>query len=85
MFRSEDIKVFVFWAILWNFEYIFWTITLLCHQIWPIDRHKQVQKFIGISWTVWRARAEFQVFFNLATCSNYATANYVKIPVFHFL
>ena len=27
--------------------------------------------------------ANFQVLFNLATCSNYAITNYVKIPVFH--
>ena len=66
---------------------LFWIYLLnnnsLSHQTWPIDRSKQGQLFSGIFWTVWRTGAKFQVLFNLVTCSNYSTTNYVKIPVFH--
>ena len=34
---------------------------------------------------IWRTGAKFQALFNSATCSNYSTTNYVKIPVFYFL
>ena len=53
----------------------------LSGQTWPNDRHNQGQWFSGISWTIWRTGAKFQVLFNLATCSNYSITSYVKIPV----
>ena len=56
----------------------------LIHQTWPIDRYNQGQSFSGIFWTIWKTGAQFQVLFNLATCSNYSITSYVKIPVLHF-
>ena len=63
----------------------FWTYPLNhTHYTWPIDRYKQGQYFSGIFWTIWRTGAKFQDLFNLATCSSYSIASYVKILVFHF-
>ena len=59
--------------------------TSLIHQTWPTDRHKQGQYFSEIYLKIWRSGAKFQALFNLATCSNYSTTDYIKFPVFHFL
>ena len=34
--------------------------------------------------STWRTGAKLQALFNLATCSYYSIATYVKIPLFHF-
>ena len=71
----------------WDWVY-FWIYLLnhnsLSYQTWPIDRYKQKQYFSEIFWMIWRTGAKFQALFNLATCSNYSTTNYVKFQVFHF-
>ena len=67
------------------FEYIFWP---TIHQITKLGQLVDINiciKFSGIFWTICRTGASFQVFFNLATCSNYSITNYVNIPVFHFI
>ena len=53
----------------------------LTHQIWSIDRYKQGQYFCEILGTIWMAGANFRAIFNVAACSNYSIANYVKFPV----
>ena len=66
----------------------FWVYCLnynsLTHQTWSIDRYKQGEYFSEILWTIWRTGANFQAFFNLATCSNYSVTSYVKFLVFHY-
>ena len=57
----------------------------LTHHIWSIHKYKQGQYFSENFWKIWRTGAKFQVFFNLATCSNHSITDYIKFPVSHFL
>ena len=66
-----------FWVYCLNYN----SLTL---QTWSIDRYKQGEYFSKILWTIWRTGANFQAFFNLATCSNYSVTSYVKFLVFHY-
>ena len=66
-----------FWVYCLNYN----SLTL---QTWSIDRYKQGEYFSEILWTIWRTGANFQAFFNLATCSNYSVTSYVKFLVFHY-
>ena len=50
--------------------------------MWSTDKYKERKHLLDM---IWRARAKFQVLFNLTTFSNYSITNYVKIPAFHFL
>ena len=99
MFCSGDIQVFLFLTVPWFiksvtswlvlvheamciFEYIL-NHNSLMHQTCSIDKFKQGQYFSEIFWMIWRTKAKFHVFFNLATCSHYSLTNYVKFYVFH--
>ena len=96
MSRSQNIQVYVYLTIGWFNKSLtswwdkvyFWIYLLnhgsMSHQTLPTDGYKQGQYFSGVFWTIWWARAKFQVLFNLATCSNYTITSYVKSPVFHF-
>ena len=97
MFRSRDIQVFVFLTIRYFTKFVTsWVLdrmhfsiyplnhNSLTHQIWSIDRCKQGQHFSEIFWAIQKTGAKFKAIFNLVTCSNYLSTNYVKFPVLHF-
>ena len=66
------------------FAYIFWTTTHQVNKLGQLIDINTGKKFSGIFWTIWRSGAKFQIFFDLATCSNYSITSYVKITVFQF-